>query len=55
MIRRQVAAALEDYLWQETLLRESKYRLGEVLYRYRCALPHGAWMPAVKVIAQAIG
>jgi hypothetical protein len=52
-IRTQVVAALENCLQTETLWNDSKYRLGEVLYRYRVALPHGAWLPVVEVIAKA--
>jgi hypothetical protein len=45
-LRSQLVAAVGVY-------RTSRYRLGETLYAYRTALPHGAWTPVVKAIATA--
>jgi hypothetical protein len=54
---REVAVDLRDIhscLVEE--VRGNRYRLGEILHRYRVAvLPYGAWLPAVEVIARHLG
>jgi hypothetical protein len=45
-LRSRLVAAVGVY-------RTSRYRLGETLYAYRTALPHGAWTPVVEAIATA--
>jgi len=45
-LRSQLVAAVGVY-------QISRYRLGQALYGYRMALPHGAWTPVVKAIAIA--
>lgn len=37
-------------------MRDNRYRLGEILHRYRVAVVrHGAWLPACKVIGRYLG
>jgi hypothetical protein len=51
-LRSEVVAALKNYEETNVVAEESRYRLGEALYRYHAALPYGAWMMAVRVIAK---
>jgi hypothetical protein len=55
MIKKRSEGLALNYLETKTLLLDSRYRLGEVLSRYRVALPQGAWLPVVEVIARATG
>lgn len=45
-LRSQLVAAVGGYA-------ASRFNLGQALYRYREALPHGAWTPVVQAIATA--
>jgi hypothetical protein len=47
-LRSQLVSAMRIY-------RTSRYKLGQSLYAYRSALPHGARLPVVRAIAESSG
>jgi hypothetical protein len=52
VVRTQVVVAFANHEETEERAKESRYRLGEALNRFRVALPYGTWMAAVKAITE---